>query len=369
MEISTVHLPARWQLIRSIARKDIVTILNHPYHLISLLMPLFVSLVFLVLLPTLSGNDTIQVVLYDAGSSQLPDRLALLENVAVERVASETAVLEQLTGDVVAGVVLPPGFDTAVANGGSPELTIYLNSAARSSNIAQFQRFFVEETAALRHPIPAAQINWVERQPGGSEMAPLSIESFLFITMVLLTTGITTCSSLPHLLHEEQENGTLQALLSSPATRADMLIGKGGAAFSLTMVIVLVIAMLNDGFVGSWGITAVAIMFTTLFMIGVGLLLGQRLHHSQAKATAVIAVMVAALPSWFATTSLESLTPLTRLVLRAIPTQHLVEALNQSLNGRSWAAASSSLLILLACTVGIYLILAWHLRRSVSGGQ
>lgn len=115
MEISTVHLPARWQLVLSIARKDIVTILHHPYHLISLLMPLFVSLVFLVLLPTLSGNDTIRVLVYDAGSSQLPDRLALLENVAVERVESETAVLEQLKGDVVAGVVLPQGFDTAVA--------------------------------------------------------------------------------------------------------------------------------------------------------------------------------------------------------------------------------------------------------------
>jgi hypothetical protein len=51
MEISTTHLPARWQLILSIARKDIVTILNHPYHLISLFLPLFISLVFLFLMP------------------------------------------------------------------------------------------------------------------------------------------------------------------------------------------------------------------------------------------------------------------------------------------------------------------------------
>jgi ABC-2 type transport system permease protein len=369
MELSTVHLPARWQLVLSIARKDIVTILNHPYHLVSLLMPLFVSLVFLVLLPTLSGNDTIRVVLYDAGSSQLPGQLALLENVAVERVESETAVLEQLTGDVVAGVVLPPGFDTVVANGGSPELTIYLNSAARSAHIAQFQRFFVEETAALRHPIPPAQINWAERQPGGSQVAPLSIKSFLFITIALLTTGLTTCTNLPLLLHEEQENGTLQALLSTAATRVDMLLGKMIATFSLTMVIILAVALLNDGFVGSWGITAVAIMLTTVFMLGVGLLLGLTMHSNLAKAAAGIAVIIAALPSWFATTSLENLTPLTRLILRLIPTQHLVEALNQSLNGRSWAAASSSLTILVSYMVGIYLILAWHLRRSALGNR
>lgn len=364
MEISTIRLPARWQLILSIARKDIITVLNHPYHVISLVMPLFISLVFLVLMPALFDNDTIRVIVYDEGNSNLPEQLGLVENVKIERVGSATAVLEQLTGDVVAGVILPPGFDTAVANGVSPELTIYLNSEARSSSIAKFQRFMVEETAFLQNPTPAAQISWEERQPGGSEMTPFSIENFLFTTMALLTTGIVTCSSLPHLLHEEKEKGTLHALLSSPASQADVLIGKGVAAFTLTTVVVLLIAWLNQGFVGSWGITAVAIMLTTLFMIGLGLLLGLLMHSNQAKAAASISVMIAALPSWFSATSLEALTPVTRFILRAIPTQHLVEALNQSLNGRSWLATSGNLAILLTWTVGIYLILIWYLRRT-----
>jgi ABC-2 type transport system permease protein len=364
MEISTTHLPARWQLILSIARKDIVTILNHPYHLISLFLPLFISLVFLVLMPALFDNDTIRVVIYDEGSSQLPEQLAMLEDMEIERVGSATAVMERLTGEVVAGIVLPAGFDTAVTNGSSPELTIYLNSDARSSSIAKFQRFFVEETAALRDPAPAAQISWKPHQPGGSEMVPFSLENFLFTTMALLTTGIVTCSSLPHLLHEEKENGTLQALLSSPATQADVLMGKGVSAFTLTMLVILSVSLLNQGFVGSWSITLTAIMLTTLFMIGLGLLLGLLMHNNQAKAATSIAVLVAAMPSWFSTTSLESLAPATRFILRAIPTQHMVEALNHSLNGRSWAVASSSVLILLAWAVGIHLILAWHLQRT-----
>jgi len=364
METPITHLPARWQLILSIARKDIITILNHPYHLISLFVPLFVSLVFLVLMPALFNNDTIRVLIYDEGNSKLPEQLALLEDMEIERVGSATAVLDQLTGDVVAGIVLPAGFDTAVANGRSPELTIYLNSDARSSSIAEFQRFFVEETATLRDPAPAAQINWDPRQPGGNEMVPFSIEKFIFTTMVLLTTGIVTCGNLPPLLQEEKENGTLQALLSSPASQADVLMGKGVSAFALTMIVVLLVALLNQGFVGSWGITLSAITLTTLFMIGLGLLLGLLMHKNQVKAATSIAVMVAAIPSWFSATSLESLPPFTRIILRAIPTQYLVEALNHSLNGRSWAATSSSLLILLAWTVGMYLILVWHLRRN-----
>lgn len=364
MEISTTHLPARWQLILSIARKDTVTILNHPYHLISLFLPLFISLVFLFLMPALFNNDTIRVVVYDEGDSTLPDQLALVENLEIERAGSATAVLEQLTGEVVAGLILPSGFDTAVANGGSPQLTVYLNSDARSSSVAKFQRFFVEETAALRDPAPAAQISWERYQPGGSEMVPFSIEKFIFTTMALLTTGIVTCSSLPHLLHEEKENGTLQALLSSPATQADVLIGKGVSAFILTMIVILFVSLLNQGFMGSWSITLTAIMLTTLFMIGLGLLLGLLMHTNQAKVATSIAVLVAAMPSWFSITSLENLAPVTRFILRAIPTQHMVEALNHSLNGRSWAVSSSSLLILLTWAVGIHLVLVWHLRRT-----
>lgn len=364
MEISTTHLPARWQLILSIARKDIITILNHPYHLISLFVPLFVSLVFLVLMPALSSSDTIRVLIYDEGSSKLPDQLALLEDMEIERVGTATAVLEQLTGDVVAGIVLPSGFDTAVSNGRSPELTIYLNSEARSSSIAKFQRFFVEETAALRDPAPAVQLNWEARQPGSNEMVPFSIEKFLFTTMALLTTGVVTCSTLPHLLHEEKENGTLHALLSSPATQADILMGKGISTFTLTMIVILVVSLLNQGFVGSWSITLTAIMLTTLFMIGLGLLLGLLMHKNQVKAAASIAVLVITMPSWFSATTIESLAPVTRLILRLIPTQYMVEALNHSLNGRSWAASGSSLLILLTWTVGIYLVLVWQLRRT-----
>jgi len=364
METSIAHLPARWQLILSIARKDIITILNHPYHLISLFVPLFISLVFLVLMPALSNSDMIRVLVYDEGNSTLPEQLALLEDMEIERVGSATAVQEQLTGDAVAGVILPSGFDTAVANGRSPELTIYLNSDARSSSIATFQRFFVEETAALRDAAPAAQINWEARQLGGSEMVPFSIEKFLFTTMALLTTGIITCSNLPHLLHEEKENGTLQALLGSPATQADILMGKGISAFALTMVVILVVSLLNQGFVGSWSITFTAIMLTTLFMVGLGLLLGLLMHKNQVKAATSIAVLVIAMPSWFSATSFDGLAPVTRFILRAIPTQYMVEALNHSLNGRSWAASSSSLLILLAWAVGIHLVLVWHLRRT-----
>lgn len=354
---------ARWRLISAIIYKEILTILHHPYHLISLLMPLFVSVVFLFLVPTLDRIDTIEVMIVDQGSSSLPAALAALPDLSVIEVDSETTLFEAVDDRATAGFIIPAGFDTAVAHGETPTLTVYLNSDARSSSIAKFQRFFVEETAALRDPSPPAHINWQERHLEGSITPEFSISGFLFTTLILLSVSIITCSTIPHLVQEEREQGTLQAVLASPASLVDSLIGKGLTAFILTMSLALIVSLMNDGFVGNWPLTAAAIVSVTLFMIGLGLFLGLNMHKNRIKAAATAAVMIAALPSWFAVTPIESLAPIPALILRAIPTQYFVAALRHSLNSQPWGSAAADLLIILVWTVVIYLLLGWRVRQ------
>lgn len=354
---------ARWRLILAIVYKEMLTILHHPYHLISLLMPLFVSVVFLFLIPTLDRIDTIEVVIIDQGSSSLPAALAALPDLSIIEVDSETTLFEAVDNQATAGFIIPAGFDTAVANGQAPELTVYLNSEARSSSIAKFQRYFVEETAALRDPSPPARINWQDRHPGDSTTPEFATSGFLFTTLILLSVSIITCSTIPHLVQEEREQGTLQAVLASPASLVDSLIGKGLTAFILTMSLALIVSLMNDGFVGNWPLTAAAIVSVTLFMIGLGLFLGLNMHKNRIKAVATAVVMIAALPSWFAITPIESLAPIPALILRAIPTQYFVAALKQSLNGQPWSSAAADLLIIFVWAVVIYLLLGWKVRQ------
>ncbi len=352
--------------------KEALTILHHPYHLVSLLIPLFVSLVFLFLIPTMNESDTIEVVMVDQGASRLPAALQARPNILLTLVESETAVFEALDGQATAGLILPDGFDTAVIAGNAPELTIYLNSEARNSSIAKFQRYFVEETAALRDPSPLAQISWQERSPGGGTTPEFTLANFFFIVLTLLSVSVTTCSIVPHLVQDEQEQGTLQALLASPASLVDSLTGKALAVFILTMMVIVAISLMNGGFSGNWPITAVAILITAVLMIGIGLLLGLGTQKSQGKAAASAVVMIAAIPSWFAVTPIESLAPIPALILRAIPTQYFVATLNQSLSGHDWSASASNFAVLLAWTAVIYLLLGWRVQKlgnSVVGNR
>jgi len=365
MEASAVHLPARWQLIATITRKELATILYHPYHFISLLIPLFVSFIFLFLIPTLDSLDGIEVVVFDAGHSELPTALQSVSELSVTVVEAETAVFQAINDEATVGLIIPAEFDTAVAANKSPEITIYLNSEARSSNVARAQRLLVEAISTLRNPAPAAHITWTEQQPESTIPGPVSTDTYLFTTLVLLSIAIIGCSILPHLLNEEQEHGALQALLASPATLFDLVMGKLLACLLLALLLASAVSFIHRGWQGHWQITAVAIFLCSFLILGIGMLfgLGQD-KRSRGKSAASIAILVLSVPSWFAITPIDRLPDIVAFFLRLIPTQYFVTTLNYSLSGQPWRAVGGSLLTLTVYTAVIYLLIGWRLSRK-----
>jgi ABC-type multidrug transport system permease subunit len=341
-----------------------LVIFHHPYHLISLLVPLFVSLIFLVLFPSVNGGETIEVFIYDQGRSQLPTALEALPELSVVVTSSETAVFAALNEEATVGLVIPAGFDTAVANNQSPELTVYLNSEARSSSVAEAQRLLVETIGALRDPQPAAAIIWTERQPGAAYLTPFSLEDFLFTNMALLSMAVVGISLLPQLLHKEQEQGAFQALIATPVTLIDSVVGKLIAATLLTWLVVGIISVVHDGWRGNTAVTAVALLLGSLFVLGTGALMGLSLNiKSRGKAVGSVLVLLLSMPSWFATAPLSTLPDAAVIFLRLIPTHYFVMTLNHSLADQSWQAAGSSLIILALCTVAVYLLVGWRLSH------
>ena len=365
METSAIQLPARWQLIAAITRKELAMVLYHPYHLISLLIPLFMSIVLLFLIPSLDSLDTIEIVLFDEGNSQLPAVLDAQPEVSVRLVGTETAVFEGLSEQATVGLIIPQGFDTAVASNRSPQLTVYLNSEARSSNIAEAKRLLVETIASLREPAPAAQITWTEQQPGETGPNSFSIESYLFTTMVLLSIAIVGTSILPQLLQEEREQGALLSLVATPVTLIDSMLGKLIASLLLTWLLVGFVLVIHRGWQGNRAITAVAILLCSFLVLGIGLLFGLMLDKkSRSKATGSVLILLLAMPSWFSVSPIDRLPDAVALILRLIPTQYFVTTLNFSLAGQSWQAASSSLIILGLSTAVVYLFVGWRLSQN-----
>ena len=365
MEITTFNPPARWRLILAIIYKELITIVYQPAMLISLLIPPFMAVVFLLFTTSINSAETIEFVVYDQGDSRLPTALETIPESSLTLVSSESAVFDTLNEKGTIGFVIPSDFDTAVTNNQSPELTVYLNSEARSSVVARAQRLLVENIATLRDSAPAAQINWTEQQPGEIDWASFSLQDYLFVTLVLLSMAIAGCGLLPELLAVEQNQNAVQAVVATPATLTDLLLGKTVACLLLTWLVIGAVSLVHNGWHGNWVITAVAIFLCSLFIIGIGLLLGLVVvKKNRIKAIASLIILLLAMPSWFAFTSLNALPSVASTLLRLLPTHYFVNALNQALADQPFTAALGSLGILVLATAVVYLLIGWRLSRN-----
>src|SRR5215203_3104577 len=117
------------RVVLAITRKDLVDAIRHRYLLTALVTPLFVALLFRVLLPNAENRDLLTLVVHDTGGSGLvtelrkTPRIAVVEATTAEAIAREVQKLK-----AIGGLVVPPGFDADLAAGKQPELTVYVNN-------------------------------------------------------------------------------------------------------------------------------------------------------------------------------------------------------------------------------------------------
>jgi ABC-type Na+ efflux pump permease subunit len=364
-EIALPRQPGKWALRWAITRNEIRNIARHPYHLLSLAIPVLLSLAFTFVFSALDETNELIVVVYDAESSALVAALREMPEVTLQEVDSETAVLNALAEDATGGLVIPVGFDAAVTNQQTPELPVYINTDARSVNIATFQRLLSEQIWAMRYDSPPVHITWQEQNQPGETFYSLPGESFVFLTFILLGLTMPTLALLPQLMVEEREGGALPALLASPVALADLLIGRGAAIFFYTMLAAAALMAINQGWVGDVAVTAVALFLTTLMLIGIGLFAGLwSKSKQQCNNVAGFLGIGLNLPSWFALVPLAGLAILPALFIRLIPTYYFTNTLIYSLNGRATPqTVGLNLLILTGCTIAAFVMVRWRLGQ------
>lgn len=106
------------------------------------------------------------------------------------------------------------------------------------------------------------------------------------MTFAMVTTFIQCC-----LIAEEKENDTLRSLMMSPATIADILIGKSALVFSITAVIVG-LTMYMAGFSPSnLLLFAIGLAISTIFYLALGIICGLFTKTVMEASVAVLPVM------------------------------------------------------------------------------
>jgi ABC-type Na+ efflux pump permease subunit len=359
------HQPARWRIVLALIRKEILNILQHPHYLLLLFLPVFMSLMFSVLFPALGfQDDRMRIAIAAPDDAALVLALEAVADIDVVVVADKTAVLSEIMAEAIVGVVLPDGFETAVAAGTSPTLTLYLNDNAPDSFQARAQQIVSEKIWALRNETLPAQLTWELTDGEAVDQVNISVNNYLFLTAAVVGLSMVGIGVLPQSMTEEKEQSALVPLFASPVTYADYTIAKVAVGLVYTTILTTLITLINAPQIHIWWLAITGFLLGAIFYIGIGLILGMQLKSKQqCNAWTGFMILFFFLPIWFSAGSLNVLPVGIAILLQLIPTHHLVNIFNFAVTGNNNNLFAQSFLLFMAIIVLIYAVVTWMVKK------
>ncbi|NOR82895.1 MAG: ABC transporter permease [Ardenticatenales bacterium] len=354
-----------WRVILIVARKDIIDAVKNLYILFGLVLPIGMSLLLRLMFAGPDDPGTLTVVVYDPTGSRLVTELRALPQVHLLEVDSAQQLTAEVEKNAVGGLALPVNLDAAVDAGEQAEITVYLNHRRGGGGIAAFQRLVEQQVWAMTGQAMPAHIVWadVTAPPGLQAESAFRMDLFLLTMFLVMALAMTGAFVVPLLLVEEKEKHTLEFLLISPAGPAEVVAGKALTGLVYSLLIAGILIALNQGWVGDWPVTLLALLLGALFMVAVGLLMGsvcRTTMHVNTWSSIVMLVLMA--PSWLI--ALQMPTAL-ETALRLIPTHYLVKVLKLALTGdASLVQVWGDLALLLGSVVLAFAAVVWALRRE-----
>jgi ABC-type Na+ efflux pump permease subunit len=168
------------------------------------------------------------------------------------------------------GIVIPAGFQQAEGSGGEIEMDGYFVHWANPDRVAELVALFEEELSQASWQTVRINVEEHALYPSSE----LGLQPFLLamnLTIMVLVVGLAL---VPHLLIEEKETHTFEALLVSPARFSQVVAGKALAGVFYCLCAAVVVFVLNTRWIVHWEIAALAFLLGAAFAVAVGLLMG-----------------------------------------------------------------------------------------------
>jgi ABC-2 type transport system permease protein len=357
---------ANLHIIWMIARKDLVDAVKNQLLFLSLLMPIFLWLLFRLVFSGMGDMGTMKITVHDEANSRLVNALRTMPGVTISELETEQQVIDLVKKQAYSGLVIPAGFDEAVTAGQNPPLTVYINSRSGGGGIQAFQTMIDQQLWKLAgHDSLPAQIKIVDTagEKPGLFSSGIDMGHVMAVTMLVLSIVGVGVFVVPSLLVEEKEKQTLKFLLVSPAGPVEVVAGKALVGLAACLVIVGLMMILNKGWSGNWPVTLLALILGSLFSILLGLAMGGFFKTiAQVNTWSSVLLIVLLLPTWVAVMPLPD--PF-GLLVRLVPSYYLVDLLNQSMSGNAtFSSVWSSLTVLAVCTVVAFSMVVWTVKRE-----
>jgi ABC-2 type transport system permease protein len=361
-----LNLRENLRIIWAIAAKDIGDAMKNK-HTIGI-VPITLALVLIYrLIPQfteVSGLSSPTVLIYDEGGSTLVE--ALEDNTVLEAYAygSQTIMEEELAfgGDKnELALVIPANFEETLEAGGQPVLEGYVLHWVSETQAKEIQGLVegeIERWAGRRIRVNLDG-NTVYSLPNSFGFPVWGSLSIMYVVLMI---GVTLT---PHLMLEEKQSKSMDALLVSPASSSHIVIGKALTGLFYCFIGAAIALALNAILVTHWWLVILAVILGSLFSTALGLLLGTIFENRQQLtvwtmpifAVLLIPVFIAILPRLLPQKVLD--------ILAFIPTIAMEKLIRTSFSGTvAFSQIGLSLAIIAGYALLLFVLLRWVLKRS-----
>jgi ABC-2 type transport system permease protein len=346
--------------IWTIAAKDIVDAFRNKL-IVSIILGALVMLVMPKWLSAMIAPSSNEILVYDASGAGVLEKLQDSQELSVVVVTSENDLAQAvLGGTAVSGIVIPEDFQHSIDQGSPPLIWGFVIWSNRGQIPRLKASYLTGIENALGTPVEIDFENHMLYPEEGS-FSMLGI-SFLTMLVVVLMIGI---SMVPYLIFEEKQTKTLDALLISPATEAQLVVAKALVGLFYTMIVSAVLFALNWNSIVHWELAILFVTLCGLFAVSIGLMLGSFFERQQDVTGLITAVMILFVGAAFIRLVDLDIPAAVKTVLYWIPTNWLFNLLQTIFyQNYSWGELLPGLLSVAGITILLYVVVVWKVRRS-----
>lgn len=343
-----------------IGSKDILEALKNKSSRANIIIIVFMVVFFYWLSDLRPFDKKVRVVVYDEGKSKLALETVKLANGAEYsfRAASSLQDMEQKMANQTLGIVLSADFDQALASGDTPTSNGYIFWVDRKKVATLEAKYSQAFSEILNQPVQVViggNIIIPQANADGSQTnLTYLMVYFVFTTALLL---------MPHLMLEEKQAKTLDALMTSPASPGQIVLGKALAGFFYILVIGGLAVALFSLYIVNWALALAAFLGYALLAIGVGLSVGSFIKSmKQLGSWMLVLALVLMIPPLFYMSS--NLKVGIRMVLTWVPTSTLASLFRFACTtGATMAQILSNLAVAMASIAIVFSLVIWKVRR------
>lgn len=354
-------LAGNLNIIWAIASKDIVDALKNRV-IVSMIIMFCIMLLIPKLLPYIFEQEqTVLPVIY-LGDSSLTSTLKDASGLSIQELHSEEALKLALCGAIYPeiGLVIPANFKQEISGDDQIELQGFVCWDKRHQVSGLQSRLEELLSQSMGTPV-LIRLEGNIFYPPMDGVLYLSLATINSIVLVLII-GIFL---VPNLIIEEKETKTLQALLVSPASFAQVVIGKALAGLFYIMVSAVLIFLISWSEVIHWEIALLFVVGSGIFSVAVGLVLGSLFNRHQDMVGGMTAIILLLVGAVLVKTLGVELPRIVSSILPWIPSVALAEIYRSALvEVVSGTQVWTSFGIVLSISVILYVVVIFILRRS-----